>query len=827
MDITTVNRSWSRDLPCELVRHIFSFLSIREQAVASGACRLWKAGFGETDVLSLRVGEKVLSVGAKEVLARFKRVERLELHQDEEFPKHLLEFSNGLARMPSISSFTTETSDNMINILHPDVTPQLRHLSVRESLEAPCEHVYRNTSSVLDVIFRKGLSTIDINVPLLMAAEGWEDLEFDTVPGLQRLTVRSLHSDAMMEMVDGLFGRARFPDLISLTLNGDDAMISVQQMEQIVAACPNLKELSLGGCYIEARTLEDVLTTLPNGMTHMAFTGCEFPLPILRPIFGLLGAEHILRCVLAKHPTLTALEFVHCRFRDSNVVPTLHVPSLAENMLVAPGLTRLVLVGFGGGNYAPTNAVIPLLKSFPLLTALRLDGIVDQEPLMSVTPALAPAAEDDMISTPPASLSSEDIITNFSQLHIHVALTRTSSTDIAASALWSSIAALPNLQELELKFWRGTGAAAVEAEALTQPHVPAAAEPEFGNDAGPVATTTTMGYEPMLIDSGYGTPMEEATTPSFANLTTLRLHNPRSLPRLVTLLRNIPQLSTLALHNLSADQDVVESYRNTPYAATPLQLPRLRTLSIHAHGTDSPTLVAHLTPQIAAASPGLRDLFLNAMQPFLQTVFTQRQTTLSPSHFSSSSNQPHFLTRLPQTHHLRSLTTKGLVVPLASIPRAWQSSLQNLQIALEHLPELGDEGEGTIGAFLDGARRLRTLVVNVTRAFEGDVHLRDAGSSSGMEIDEDLIVSQTIPRPSSSSSSPDAPTLMTHQPASHTLEYLHSRHATLCSRYADRLHARAPWLDTCVVRAADVRKTWVKRWLLERMARGRGARRAG
>ncbi|KAI8920953.1 hypothetical protein DFJ77DRAFT_143959 [Powellomyces hirtus] len=363
----TQHQNWSTDLPTELIYNIFSFLGLREQTVAARVCRSWSLGFGQLEALTLVVGDSVAAVGPRRILNHFKMLKRLEVRHAPEVPTNILDFTESLGLLPTVTSLTLETTINISNILSRTHTPRLQHLTLIESLTAPCSHLYKNTVDVLTTVFSKQLKTIDLNVPLVMAAEGWEDVEVPVVSNVQKLTVRSLHSDSLRDFVSGFVAHTQFPDLETLQLQTDEAIISLSDLAMIRDSCPALRELSLGGAWVDVNSLARLGKVL-SGLSQLRLIGCDLP-----GIEG--GAEAVLRHLMHYMPTLTQLELVQNHFRAVTSPPTFYPFHATQT------LTHLALIGFE----EPTNSILPLLNSTSLIS-LRIDNVVEDSLLLASLP---------------------------------------------------------------------------------------------------------------------------------------------------------------------------------------------------------------------------------------------------------------------------------------------------------------------------------------------------------------------------------------------------------------------------------------------------------
>ncbi|KAJ3151173.1 hypothetical protein HDU86_006164 [Geranomyces michiganensis] len=360
--------NWSSQLPNELLYKIFAFLDVGDQAVAARACRAWSAGFGQLHDLDLEVSEAIGSVGPETILQQqFKMVKRLSLRHAPEAPAQILGFAERIKQLETVTHLALETTIGLASLLDKNNTPRLQHLTLIESLTAPCSHLY-NQADVLHAVFQKGLAFVDLNIPLVMAAEGWADVDVPIVHGLKHLVVRSLHTDSMRDFVHGFIETTQFPDLETLELYSDEAILSNADVGVIRgASCPRLQELTLGGTWIDSADLSAFAKSL-SGLKRVRLTACDIP--------GIqCGAEETLRCMLYYVPSLQHLEMVHNRSRAVAAPPTIYPIRSAHS------LTHLVLLGFPG----PTNSVTSIVTHAPL-EHFRLDNLADDPVLLNSLP---------------------------------------------------------------------------------------------------------------------------------------------------------------------------------------------------------------------------------------------------------------------------------------------------------------------------------------------------------------------------------------------------------------------------------------------------------
>ncbi|KAJ3178467.1 hypothetical protein HDU87_003541 [Geranomyces variabilis] len=361
--------NWSQ-LPHELIYKLFAFLEVSDQAVAARTCRAWSPGFGQLQDLDLEIGEAVGSAGPQIILEQqFKTVKRLSLRHAPEAPSQILEFTQRIKQLETVTHLTLETTIGLDSLLGNKNTPRLRSLTLIESLTAPCSHLY-NQADVLHAVFQKGLEFLDLNIPLVMAAEGWADVDVPIVHGLKHLVVRSLHTDSMREFIHSFVAQTQFPNLETLELHSDEAILSITDIAVIRSgsSCPVLQELTLGSAWIDGVSLSTFANSL-SGLTRVRLTACDIP--------GLQGAEETLRCMLHYVPTLQRLEMVHNRSRSVAAPATLYSVRSGSTQ----NLTHLVLLGFP----APTNSVLSIVTHAPL-QRLRLDNLVDDAVLLNALP---------------------------------------------------------------------------------------------------------------------------------------------------------------------------------------------------------------------------------------------------------------------------------------------------------------------------------------------------------------------------------------------------------------------------------------------------------
>ncbi|KAJ3167586.1 hypothetical protein HDU88_002032 [Geranomyces variabilis] len=361
--------NWAQ-LPHELIYKLFAFLDVSDQAVAARACRAWSVGFGQLQDLDLEISETVGSVGPQTILEQqFKTVKRLSLRHAPEAPSQILEFTQRIKQLETVTHLTLETTIGLDALLGNNNTPRLRHLTLIESLTAPCSHLY-NQADVLHAVFQKGLEGLDLNVPLVMAAEGWADVDVPIVHGLKHLVVRSLHTDSMRDFIHAFMGQTQFPDLETLELHSDEAILSIADIAALRSRSsrPVLQEVVLSGAWIDSASLSAFAGAI-SGLTRVRLTACDIP--------GIEGAEETLRCMLYYAPSLQHLEMVHNRSRPVAAPPTLYPVRSGS----AQSLTHLVLLGFP----APTNSVLSIVTHAPL-QHLRIDNLVDDVVVLNALP---------------------------------------------------------------------------------------------------------------------------------------------------------------------------------------------------------------------------------------------------------------------------------------------------------------------------------------------------------------------------------------------------------------------------------------------------------
>ncbi|KAJ3023759.1 hypothetical protein HKX48_001287 [Thoreauomyces humboldtii] len=369
-------------LPIELINVVFSHLSLREQAAAAQTCSRWSRAFGQMEALSLTIGRNLAGPGAaSRVIAKFRKLKLLEIVPCSSTPASIIRFAEQLPVMPTLTHLHLETTAAVSKILDRNVTPRLTHLTLVEAITAPCSHLYRSpAASILQTVFGRGLERIDLNIPLAMAAEGWDETDWDGPNGqdmqdadrdCKELAVRSLHVDSLKTLIKHFIGRRPFPNLEVLELHSEEAVLSRDEIEIIRQHCPALRELVLTGIWIDVDGLVTFARDL-RGLTRLRLVGCDIP-------WLATGAEGVVRCLMHLLPGLKRLELIHNRPRDV-------LGPYAESMFLHPvsanpTLTTLVLLGCE----TPTNGVLPVISA-AALEVLRIDNLAPDDTILSSLP---------------------------------------------------------------------------------------------------------------------------------------------------------------------------------------------------------------------------------------------------------------------------------------------------------------------------------------------------------------------------------------------------------------------------------------------------------
>ncbi|KNC97410.1 uncharacterized protein SPPG_07334 [Spizellomyces punctatus DAOM BR117] len=740
-------------LPAELLCHIFSYLTLREQIQIAVVCKRWSASMGEAREFVARVTDRMAQVGCQRVLKCFPRLKVMELRLHNKNQDALVHFGSTFTGHPTLTHLITETSSILLAALRH--TPRLKHLTLKEDFSSPIPHLPRANVNFLYEIFTKGFETLDLDAPLLFAmdtfAEAVDDAFDDkrgtmgkwVLPNLKRLSIRSLQNSSMSDLMTGFMPRVVLTELKHLNLSSNEATLPLACLGYLAHATPNLESLHVAGTWIEGRDAESFVEVLSRRLKEIVLIGCDLP-GLDRRDDSINLAEGILTLLTAHLSDVQDIQIIHCKFRTpAHPIHNSHISKGSRT------LKRLSLLGFGR-----TMTSVSFLSYYPALETLKLDDVPNYVPN-------------------PSGLGMRYI------------------------PLWDFVAgALVNLAELDLRFTR------VEDEidhSIMSDHI----------------TTVPPTHLP--------------------NLTTLSLY---SIPisTLLPILAMHPTLKSITLNHLPATTFPTMLLKPQSHL---ISLPNLRILHIHAHGPMSPLITRTLATTLTKASQGLHTLHVQSAKPALETHAPTLAALLSPPSPLPPQDAIDSLwisTLMSQCPYIRTLRTSGQTLTHDALARlcapdaVWKGTLERLEVALRGIPRMDVAYDFLLKALLEEYRILKGLEVCVERLPDDvgpGVELGEVGGRAASRTDDMMEGVEMLARAAepdwdavSSSSSPSLSFIEPSQPLSaYTLQSIDTLHAKLCARYADDLKRLAPWLETCRVWAPELKRKWIRSFLLRRMQR--------
>ncbi|KAI8813978.1 hypothetical protein BJ742DRAFT_386720 [Cladochytrium replicatum] len=494
------------------------------------------------------------------------------------------------------------------------------------------------------------------------------------LPNLISLTVRSLHTESIRDFFDGWLKRVRMPSLRELRLYADEAVLPADAIRLIAGACPALTALHFGSTILSREHLNDMfMLSKPSLMSprrsvsrtwssstvfdEQSSRKCDaisrsastFESPVQLNLKALVFscctislrgfsvssnlAETISSLVAQNIASLEELDIVHCKFKDVDDAPSTidqqSIPllqfAISDDVVMEEvyadlrsgtagttfsNLRRLCLLGFGKGL---TDA--SFIARHQNLEILRVDDI------SHVLPASTSSAQRRL--------------------------------------LWNMLSfSIPQLRECDLRFtstlreedhWRPTihtAAAAAAAEDATSP--------DFDNDS----TSWPLSHEVYLPVTNIPEPLMINNT-TLSNLTRLSLFAPPSMAFIFSVLTAQPSLEYLTISHIPGDGNALPWCRDadTTGATSPLRqvlpqlnIPKLKSVHMHAHGRFSSFVLCSLLLRITKNSPLVRDVKMRSTKP----VILNEDELIRESIGSPSSSTPLIDEFMNDTSALRS-----------------------------------------------------------------------------------------------------------------------------------------------------------------------------
>ncbi|KAJ3279325.1 hypothetical protein HK104_001558 [Borealophlyctis nickersoniae] len=703
----------------------------------------------------------------------------------------LVSTARTFAGHPTLSKLTSETSAVIYGLLQ---CPALRSLSIKEDYAMPVAHLVEYRGSAVSLIFKElagQLVELTVDAPLVWAADKFAELhggqEEEVSDGtllegtfprvifarLESLSIGSLHTQSATDFFQNYLQTSLFPSLRTLHISSDEAIIPSSDLVPLTRSCPRLTSLRLASCAVHARSFQEVAEALPKTLESVRISCGDLPMPFLG--LNAVGrrnvAKEVLGHVVSALPYVRDVEILHCRFRGSGAggMWTAHGEANHgsqmddddddERPMYYSRLRRLTLMGFG--QLLPDPRFVAQHRN---LVSLKLDDI-----------------------SPYSG----------------------SSYGRGRESLWDYLATrLPLLQELELKFTRTRVRHTADGQSDWR---------SVGEEHASVGRTDQDGlssFASSRSSSSSSLPCDTSTA-IFPNLISLAVYAPPSLDYILSIVSAHPNVSYLKLSYLSATSDLT-----TP---TPIALPKLRTLYVHAHGPLSPHYAQHMIQTFVYGAKALVDLKVQATKP-MELGSRGGGPAFDIDEAIDAQTIKGMIRSAPR---IKSLVLSGVPISvegwecLAGVGGAGVSlsdSLVHLEASICSSLPLAPAKFMPIQKLLNTHRRLRLFDLCINREPASaesslcdlsSVSIRNQSSASDNEGD--------IPHPTTAPAAESSPARTTGEIMSDIRRH-DAHYAEICATMSQNVKDTiAPWLDECKIWTPNLRQHRIRALMVRRV----------